>query len=382
MAETGALLDGSGRTLAPMIAWHDRRGAEAAERFAAELGADRFRGRAGLAMGPTPSLFKLAWLREHRPETRRATTWLNVAELLVDRLGGQRRAERSLGSRTGWLDQPREAWWDEALAWAGVTASLLPEPVGATEPAGHVGPSRLGRATGAVLAIAGHDHLAAAVGAGVVDDGDILDSCGTAEALVRAVRGPLSEAETLAAVLSRLSVGVHVVPGRQALMAGFLGGIVLQRFLDLLGVPPGDRGPLSAEAVAAPPGAAGLRVVDATAERATLEGIGRDASPALVWRAAFEAVQRDTAVRLTPMRTTGSPAQRLVAVGGWARDPAVLAIKEEVLGPFDTSPVQEAGCRGAALIAGVAAGLFEDLHRLPPPISPARADAIGVGRPS
>jgi glycerol kinase len=36
------------------------------------------------------------------------------------------------------------------------------------------------------------------------------------------------------------------------------------------------------------------------------------------------------------------------------------------LGPFDAPPVVEAGCRGAALLAGVAAGLFESADALPP----------------
>jgi sugar (pentulose or hexulose) kinase len=50
--------------------------------------------------------------------------------------------------------------------------------------------------------------------------------------------------------------------------------------------------------------------------------------------------------------------------GGWARDEAVLAAKAR-LGPFENPPVVEAGCRGAALLAGVAAGLFESADALP-----------------
>src|SRR5512142_676450 len=115
MAETGALLGADGRATAPLIAWHDSRGREAAERFAAELGRDVFSARTGLAWSEMPSLFKLAWLREHRPQTHRATTWLNVGELVVHRLGGAPRAELSLASRTGWLVQQRRAWWDDAL---------------------------------------------------------------------------------------------------------------------------------------------------------------------------------------------------------------------------------------------------------------------------
>jgi glycerol kinase len=51
--------------------------------------------------------------------------------------------------------------------------------------------------------------------------------------------------------------------------------------------------------------------------------------------------------------------------GGWARDEAVLASKGR-LGDFEVPRVVEAGARGAALLAGVAAGLFESVDQLPP----------------
>jgi sugar (pentulose or hexulose) kinase len=53
--------------------------------------------------------------------------------------------------------------------------------------------------------------------------------------------------------------------------------------------------------------------------------------------------------------------------GGAARSEAVLAIKRSALGPFERSPVQEAGARGAALLAGCAAGVFAGVGELPTP---------------
>jgi glycerol kinase len=41
-------------------------------------------------------------------------------------------------------------------------------------------------------------------------------------------------------------------------------------------------------------------------------------------------------------------------------------VKREVLGPFEEPEVQEAGARGAALIAGIAAGVYRDAFDLPP----------------
>ena len=83
-------------------------------------------------------------------------------------------------------------------------------------PAGAVGDALPG-ARGAVLAVGGHDHLSAAVGAGAVGDGDVLDSCGTAEALIRAT-APLPPERVLEAVRLGINVGWHAVPDRQCLL--------------------------------------------------------------------------------------------------------------------------------------------------------------------
>jgi glycerol kinase len=44
----------------------------------------------------------------------------------------------------------------------------------------------------------------------------------------------------------------------------------------------------------------------------------------------------------------------------------VRAVKREFLGPFEEPDVTEAGARGAALIAGIAAGVFKGFDDLPP----------------
>jgi glycerol kinase len=41
-------------------------------------------------------------------------------------------------------------------------------------------------------------------------------------------------------------------------------------------------------------------------------------------------------------------------------------VKRQILGPYEEPAVHEAGARGAALIAGIAAGVFEGFDDLPP----------------
>jgi sugar (pentulose or hexulose) kinase len=105
-------------------------------------------------------------------------------------------------------------------------------------------------------------------------------------------------------------------------------------------------------------------------DRATLEGIGADPSPALVWRAALEAVAERAAELRGHIESVAGPSRRLVLAGGWARNPAARSVKRAVLGPFDWPQVTQAGARGAALLAGIAAGHYGSIDELP---GPARA---------
>jgi sugar (pentulose or hexulose) kinase len=340
MAETGVLLDRGGRPVGPSIAWHDSRGEAEAERLAADLGAGAFAARVGLPASALCTLAKYRWMRDHRPESERGVRWLNVAEWIVLGFGGEPAAELSLASRTGFYDLHARRPWDDALAWADAPAGLMPDAVPAGTPMGTVSDA-LAEARGAVLTVGGHDHLAAAVGADAAGEGDVLDSCGTAEAFVRA-SAPLAPERVARAVAAGISVGWHAIEGRQALLGARSSGAELQRVLATLGLTPDDRGAVESAAL--------------EIERAG--GGGAEASAGAVYHAALDAVGRGGAEILAHMAAVAGPAQRLVVTGGWAAGEGAQAVKERRLGAFELSPTLATGARGAALAAGRAAGLW------------------------
>jgi len=362
MAETGTLLDRRGEPVAPMIAWHDARGDHQARELAEAFG-EAFTDRTGLPPSRLCTLSKYRWMRAHMAEPQRGVRWLNVAEWMVRSLGGHEVADLSLASRTGFLDLASRAWWDEVMTWAGAPGGLLPETADAGSPAGLVGEALPG-AEGATLTVGGHDHPCATIGAGATRPGDVFDSCGTAEAFVAAVEPPVPAQAIRRTAAGGVTVGWHALPGRQSLMAGFVSGLALQRFLGLLGTE--DREALDAAAMGVPTGAGGLVVHDVTGDLAALDGITWAATPGHVWRAALEAIAQHGPGALATIESVAGPTGRLVVAGGWARSPAVRAVKREILGPFDEPVVEEAGARGAALMAGVAAGLYGGVEDLPP----------------
>ena len=353
MAETGVLLGGDGEPVIASIAWHDSRGEEEARRLDAEI--PDFRATTGLSPRALRTVAKYRWLRDNVEETARGVRWLSVGEWVVHGLGGEQGAELSLASRTGWLDLHARGWWDETLAWAGAPAGLLPEPAFAGTPLGRVGDA-LPAARGAVLAVGGHDHLSAAVGAGAVGEGDVLDSWGTAEAFVRAV-APLDRERVAQAVADEIMVGWHAVPDRQNLLGAMRSGAALGRVLALLGVGPEDRDALEQAALEVDAEAGGIELRGLNDYRVELVNIGADPSPAIVWRAALESAGRGARDLLDRMARVAGPHTRLVMAGGWSEGEAARAVKEAHVGPFERSEAVFMGARGAALTAGRAAGL-------------------------
>jgi sugar (pentulose or hexulose) kinase len=330
MAETGVLVDSAGRPVAPAIAWHDSRGEAEAERMAADLGAEAFAARVGLPCTNLCTLAKYRWMRDHLPDAARGVRWFNVAEWVVRGLGGDPVAELSLASRTGFYDLHARRPWDAALAWADAPAGLMPEAAPAGTPMGTAGDA-LPAARGAALTVGGHDHLAAAVGAGAAGEGDVLDSCGTAEAFVRAT-APLPPGRVRQAVANDITVGWHAVEGRQALLGALWSGAALEREVERLG--------RSREEL----------------EVAALEDERNESGAA--YHAALEEQAAGAAQVLAHMSAVAGPAGRLVVTGGWASGEAARAVKRRHLGPFEHFPALSTGARGAALAAGRTAGLW------------------------
>jgi sugar (pentulose or hexulose) kinase len=301
MAETGVLTDEALRPVVPSIAWSDERGAGEADELADAL--PDFAERTGQPPSAMCTLAKYAWMRRNWPDAARGTRWFNVAEWIVLGLGGEPRPESSLASRTGFYDLHTGRAWAPAMAWVDAPETLAPPHAPAGTPLGH---SRM--FDGAVLAVGGHDHAAAAVGAGAAGEGDVLDSCGTAEAILRAT-APLAPATVRRAVQEGFTVGRHALPGRYVLQGATWSGEKLQAVIDGYG--------------------------DASRE----------------YEAALEEVGAAGADILARMEALAGAYRRLVITGGWSDRPEVRAMKRRRLGAFEHVAEGYAGCKGAARAA-------------------------------
>lgn len=368
MGESGVLLDRRGRPLAPVIAWHDTRDRVELAELDARLGADKFSARTGLPFLPQWSLTKHHWIVRHRLAAAEAVRRLNVGEWIVLGLGGEEASELSLASRTGWLDLATRTWWAESLSATGMKKSLLPPLVTAGTALGTVDNNEVSTPlAGAVLTVAGHDHQVAAVGVGAIHEGDELDSCGTAEALVRTVQPNLPQ-ETIAELArGGITTGWHVLAQRWCLLGGTEGGRTLQRVRALLGEDGEDLDALDAAALAVSPSEVRGLVLKVTPERVVVKGAKENTRPEHIWRCALEHVTNEAKLTHVAMSRLSGPHRQLIVTGGWSNSRALISVKRELLGPLERSVVSQAGCRGAALLAGLAAGVYETTDHFPDP---------------
>jgi xylulokinase len=143
------------------------------------------------------SLFKLIWLREHRPdEFGAATGWTDLGDYVLCGLGGEPVMDWTHASRAGAFDLVTRAWDDESLEAAGLNLAF-PRLVASGSVVGSLSTAlaqRTGIPAGVAIVSGGHDHLCAAYGGGLRHASELFLSAGTSEAHLALVDVPLTGA--------------------------------------------------------------------------------------------------------------------------------------------------------------------------------------------
>ncbi|MCI0579595.1 MAG: carbohydrate kinase [Chloroflexi bacterium] len=372
MAETGLLLDRqSGAPRSALIPWFDA-GATAQ---AAQLGRqadlqERFCQR-GIYPSFKCSLAKVLWLREQHQAVTNGAVWLSAADYVAYRLTGVMATDYSLAGRTYAFDLNEKKWDEDWLVHLGLEPGLFPTAVPSGTPlgkgvAGETGWSGLARGT--AVSITGHDHVCAALAAGVLEPGQVFDSMGTAEAFMGALpERKLGEAE----FRSGLSYGCHVTRGRAYWMGGLsASGGSIEWLRSLLGQPPLLYEELKAllSELSDGPGdilyfpyllGSGSPHTDIGA-RGAFVGLSASHGRADLLKAVLEGTAYEMeAIRRAAEQATGTKIGRIMAVGGGTRNRPWLQIKADVTGcPFELPAMSEATLLGAALGAGIGSGVY------------------------
>jgi xylulokinase len=353
-------LDERDYVLRPAILWNDQRTAAECREIEDLLGPERL-----LELTGNPALTgftapKLLWLRRHEPETfRRIRRVLLPKDYVRLRLTGEHATDVSDASGTLLFDVGERSWSASMLEALELPEEWLPPVIESPQVAGST-PS------GTPVAAGAGDQAAAAVGVGVHAPGTTAVTIGTSGV----VFAPL--VEFAANPGGRLHVFCHALPERWHAMGVMLSaGGSLRWFRDTLASGESFE-TLTAEAAEVEPGAqgalflpylAGERTPHADPDaRGAFAGLATQHGRGVLVRAVLEGVAYGLRDSLELLAELGERPTSARASGGGARSTVWLQIVASVLGiPLERPVAEEGAAFGAALLAGVAGGVFADV---------------------
>jgi xylulokinase len=340
------VLDGAGGVLRPAILWNDQRTAAECAEIEARVGLERLielTGNRALTGFTAP---KLLWLRGHEPETyARIRHILLPKDYVRFRLTGERLIDATDASGTLLFDVANRRWSTDVLDALELPAEWLPPAHESTEIAG-----------------AG-DQAAAALGVGIASPGPVSVVLGTSGVVFAALASYDADPE------ARVHVFCHAVPATWHAMGVMLSAAGSAAWVRrALGV---DFGVLDEEAAQWEPGTEGLLFAPYLAgertphadpnARGAFTGLSLRHDRGALWRATLEGVAYGLRDSLELLRALGVRAEVGRVSGGGARSTLWLRIVAAVLGlPLELTESEEGSAYGAALLAGVRAGVFPD----------------------
>ncbi|MDD4890878.1 MAG: FGGY family carbohydrate kinase [Phycisphaerae bacterium] len=352
----------------------DARGGEYVDLVRRQLGEEAFYRINPNILGPNYSLPKLLWLRDHQPGLFRQTwKFLLWGDLVGFLLGAEAMTSFSLANRTLLLDIRTERWSEPLLNLAGLSADKLPSVAPSGAVAGQVSAAmarRLGLSAGAKIVVGGHDQSCNALGAGVFQPGRAVCGIGTFECITPVFGSIPPPADMLRA---RLNVEHHIIAGRYVSFLYNQAGSLVRWFRDTFAAADQTLAghsdiydALAAEMPAEPsrllvlpyfePTGAPTFVQDAAG---MIVGLRTSTRRGEILRAIMEAAAFYFVGSLRVLAGMGIDTRELVATGGGAKSDAWLQIQADVLGlPFVRLADTECGVAGAAMLAGIATGVY------------------------
>ena len=374
------LLDENGAVLRPAILWCDGRTGAECDEITERVGRDRL-----IAVTANPALTgftagKILWVRRYEEEIyRKVKHILLPKDYLRFKLTGEYWCEMSDASGTNLLDVPGRCWSKEILDILDIDPALLPPLKESSDSAGCVtgeAARDTGLCPGTVVAAGAGDNAAAAVGTGVVKEGRAFITIGTSGVI-------FAHSDTVQTdPKGRVHTFCAAVPGAYTVMSCSLAaGLSLKWFRDTfcmaeceaarqMGTDPYDL--LNVEAAQSPAGARRLLflpylmgerspILDSNARGAFI-GLSAIHSRRDMLRAVMEGVIYSQRQNLDVLREMRVVPDSMLATGGGARSPLWRSMMANIFRmPVKTVVNTEGAALGAAILAGVACGLYSDI---------------------
>ncbi|MCA8888971.1 MAG: glycerol kinase, partial [Parvularculaceae bacterium] len=279
--------------------------------------------------------------------------------------GGAHLTDATNAARTSLFNIVSNKWDDRLLDLFGVPKTVLPEVCDNVGEFGRTAPAVFGRPL-PIFAMVG-DQQAAAIGQACLAPGDIKSTYGTGCFVLAPVEQfKLSRNRLLTTIGRRINGQTHYALEGSI----FVAGAVVQWLRDELKL---VSNAAETEALAQSiPDNGGVYLVPAftglgaphwdASARGALVGLTRGAGRAHLARAALESVAYQTADLIDAMRADGASCDTLKVDGGMVANDWLMQFLADIQGaPVDRPAILETTAFGAALLAGVGAGVFNSV---------------------
>lgn len=372
-------VDKEGSVLTNTPIWMDTRADDICRELNEKVGEKRIFEVAGNSLQPSYSTAKIIWYQRNMPQVYdKIYKVLQSNSYIAYKLTGQMTQDISQGYGLHCFDM-HTGTWDEAMCEAlGIPVQILPDIHPCHEVIGKVtkaAAAQSGLAEGTPVAAGGLDAACGTLGAGVIHAGETQEQGGQAGGMSICIDSYKAD--------PRLILSCHVVPGKWLLQGGTTGGGGAMRWLEKeFGAFEREEGKRTGKssldlfneaAGSVPPGCDGLIFLPYMAgERSPLwnpyakgvyYGMDFGKTKGHFIRAAMEGVAMSLRHNLEVAAEAGASVDVLRAMGGSANSLLWTQIKSDVTGkPVIVPSSDTATTLGAAILAGVGVGIYEDFE--------------------
>ena len=276
-----------------------------------------------------------------------------------------------MANRTLLFDITRNDWSERLLAWSGVERRVLGRVVPGGTLVGSVSAdmaARLGLPGGVQIVAGGHDQCCNALGCGAIDAGKAVFGIGTYECITPTF-APVEQ--PLAMLAERLNIEHHVLPGLYVSFLYNQSGSLVTWFRDTFAAAEAREhadiyARLNAELPDDPTTLLVLPHFDPPQwpvylpnTAGAILGLHTCTTRGEILKAIMECATLYFVDGIHGLRRLGIDLTECIASGGGARSDAWLQIKADIFGlPFVRTRITEGGLVGAAMLAGLATGVY------------------------
>jgi sugar (pentulose or hexulose) kinase len=378
MAVTGFGMDGlpldkDGKELFPLISWHCPRTIPQFEQTKKIITDEEMFTETGVRPMVINSIYRIMWMQQNKPEILdKADKWLLIEDYVNYKLSGEKLTDFSMASTFSAMVQQTHTWSEKIISKLNLPGHIFPKPTQSGTVLGKVLPSvcaETGLSGDELVVLGGHDYICAALAASIRSGSDLMDVNGTWEMLVKG----MTKVDTTYTD-NYYYIESHVARNIWCGISSVISGDMMEWLKDNYGKP-GDGNVwenLMTEAEKSNPGSRGCTFLPhfsgSTAPRVEPTSLGsyvgmhNQVNRGDIIRATVEGLTYKTREMLEAMVANSTETVKgIKATGGAIKNRFWMQAKADILGlPVEIPELYEATPLGAAMLAGIGTGLYQD----------------------